>query len=82
VLQYPEEVKDIVTRCVRGREIGWSMVKLCIDNEIEAEAALANCGRERDSLMEKCKEEFGRRGAARINACVDQAIEADRSSRN
>ena len=82
VSQYPEEVKDIVARCVRGREMGWSMVKQCIDNDIEAEAALANYGREHDSSMEKCKTEFGRRGAARIKACVDQAIEADRSPRN
>jgi hypothetical protein len=82
VLQYPEDVKHIVTRCVRGREMGWSVVKLCIDNDIEAEAALANYGREHDSSMEKCKAEFGRRGAARIKACVDQAIEADRAPRN
>lgn len=82
VLQYPEDVKDIVARCVRGREMGWLMVKLCIEKDIEAEAALANYGREHDSSMEKCKAEFGRRGAARIKACVDQVIEADRSSRN
>ena len=77
VLKYPEAVKEIVARCVRGREMGWSMVKLCIDNDIEAEAALAKYGREHDSLMDKCKEEFWRRGAARIKACVDQAINAD-----
>ena len=82
VLQYPEEVKDIVSRCVRRREMGWSLVKLCIDNDIEAEAALANYGREHDASMEKCKTEFGLRGAARIKTCVDQVIEADRSSRN
>jgi len=82
VLQYPEAVKDIVARCVRGREMGWSIVKLCIDNDIEAEATLAHYGREHDSLMEKCRSEFGRRGAARTKACVDQAIEADRSPKN
>lgn len=82
VLQYPNEVKDIVARCARGSEKGWSMVKQCIDNDIEAEAALANYGREHDASMEKCKTEFGRRGAARIKACVDQAIEVDKRSRN
>ncbi len=82
VLRYPEEVKDIVARCVRGREMGWSMVKLCIDNDIEAEAALANYGREHHSLIDKCRSEFWRRGAARTKACVDQAIEADGSPRN
>lgn len=82
VLQYPDEVKDIVARCVRGREMGWSMVKLCIDNDIEAEAALANYGKEHGALLEKCKTEFGHRGATRIKTCVDQATEADRSPRN
>ncbi len=82
VAQYPEAVKDIVARCVRSREMGWSIVKLCIDNDIEAEAALANYGREHDASMEKCKMEFGRRGAARIKSCVDQASEADRPSSN
>ena len=82
VAQYPESAKDIVARCVRGRELGWSVVKLCIDRDIEAEAALANYGREHDSAMKACKAEFGHRGAARIKACVDQATEAAGVSRN
>jgi len=82
VSQYPEEVKGIVARCVRGRELGWSMVKLCIDKDIEAEAALANYATEHDSQMKECEMEFGGRGAARIKACVDQAIETARSPRN
>ena len=82
VLQYPDGGKDIVARCMRGQEMGWLMVKLCIDKDIEAEAALAKYEREHDSLMEKCKTQYGLRGAARIKACVDQAIEAGRSPRN
>ena len=82
VSQYPEEVKGIVARCVRGRELGWSMVKLCVDKDIEAEAALANYPTGHDSLIKECEMGFGLRGAARIKACVDQAIEADRSPRN
>ena len=82
VLQYPDNVKHIVARCVRGRELGWSMVKLCVDKDIEAEAALANYATEHDSLIKECEMEFGLRGAARIKACVDQAIEAARSPRS
>jgi len=82
VSQYPEEVKGIVARCVRGRELGWSMVKLCVDKDIEAEAALANYATEHDALIKECAMEFGFRGAARIKACVDQAIEAARSPKN
>jgi len=82
VAQYPEAVKDIVARCVRGRELGWSMVKLCIDKDIEADAALATYGKEHDAFMEFCKTEFGRRGAARIKVCVDQAIETGKTPKN
>ena len=82
VLQYPKEAKDIVARCARGSEMGWSMVKRCIDNDIEAQSALANYRTEHASLMDKCKEEFERRGAARIKSCVGQGIEADRAPRN
>lgn len=82
VSRYPEAVKHIVARIVRGRGMAWSIVKLCVDNAIEAEAAIANYGREHDSLMEKCKTEFAYRGAARIKACVDQAIATDRSHWN
>ena len=67
---------------MRGQEMGWLMVKLCIDKDIEAEAALAKYEREHDSLMEKCKTQYGLRGAARIKACVDQALEAGRAPRN
>lgn len=82
VLQYPAEVKDIVARCARGSEMGWSIVKLCIDKDIEAEAALANYATEHDSQMKECKREFGLRGAARIKACLDRAIEDQASRRN
>jgi hypothetical protein len=82
VAQYPESAKDIVARCVRGRELGWSMVKLCIDKDIEAEAALANYATEHDSDVKACKTEFGRRVAARVKACVDQATEAAGVPRN
>src|SRR3990172_5066145 len=69
VLQYPDEVREIVVRCSHGKEVkGWWAVKMCIDKDIEAEAALANYGREHHSSMEKCKAEFGHRGAARIKA--------------
>ena len=82
VLQYPEAVKHIVARCARTSEMGWSMVKRCIDKDIEAEAALVNYGKEYYPWMKKCMEEFGRRGAARIKACVDQAVEADKPPKN
>jgi len=82
VLQYPEEVREIVARCSRGREAAWVMVKRCIDNDIMAEAALTNYGREYDAAMVKCETEHGHRGAATIKACVDLEFEAARPPTN
>ena len=82
VMAYPEEAKEIVARCARRSDWGWPMVKQCIDNDIDAEAALAKYGSEHESLMEQCKTQYGLRGAARIKACVDQSIEAGRSPKN
>ena len=31
VARYPDEVKDIVARCSRRKEMGWGFVKKCID---------------------------------------------------
>ena len=36
VARYPDEVKAIVARCTRRKEMGWGMVKKCIDDDIAA----------------------------------------------
>jgi len=75
VLQYPERYKQIVERCRRKNELGWSWVKACVDNDIEAEAALAKYPMERAALIDVCRADIGHRGAAAVKACVDRAIE-------
>jgi hypothetical protein len=75
VLQYPEQYKQIVERCRRKNELGWSWVKTCVDNDIEAEAALAKYPTERAVLIDVCRADVGHRGAAGVKACVDRVIE-------
>ncbi|MDQ3261174.1 MAG: hypothetical protein M3Q00_10415 [Pseudomonadota bacterium] len=82
VLQYPEQHKQIVDRCRRGNELGWSWVKTCVDRDIEAESALAQYPKERAGLIDVCHADFGHRGAAVVKACVDRVIKILNSPNN
>ena len=83
VLQYPSKYKRYVERCRRRNENGWDWVKTCIDNDIEAETALAGYPKDKAGLVMACDAEFGHRGTAAIKKCVDQAIAgADASKKN
>ena len=45
--RYPTEHATIVDRCTRQMQsFGWSLVKACADQDIEAERALRSMGRE------------------------------------
>lgn len=81
VLRYPEKYKRFLNRCRRGNENGWSWVKTCIDNDIEAESALAEYPKDRAGLIAVCDAEFGRRGMVAIKECVDQTVERSNSSK-
>ena len=80
VLQYPEKYKRYLDRCRRGNENGWAWVKTCLDNDIDAESALAEYPKDRAGLITVCDAEFGRRGMVAIKKCVDQALERANSS--
>lgn len=75
VLRYPEQYKSIIARCRRKSEFGWSWVKACVDQDIEAESALAQYSTDRAGLIDKCRAEFAHRGAAAVKKCVDQALD-------
>ena len=75
VLQYPEKYKRYLDRCRRGNENGWAWVKTCLDNDIDAESALAEYPKDRAGLITVCDAEFGHRGMAAIKKCVDRALE-------
>lgn len=74
VLQYSEMHKPIVNRCRRGNDNGWAWVKTCVDNDIEAQSALAQYPKEIAGLIDLCDAEFGLRGAALVKKCVDRAL--------
>jgi len=54
------------------------MVKVCVDRDIEADAALAQYPVEHASVIQLCRTELGKQGPAKVKACVDQRISAER----
>jgi len=80
VARYPDEVKDIVTRCTRRKEMGWGIVKKCIDDDIAAGPVLEAYARDHGPLLEHCQDEFRGREASRIRLCVEKALEAQKAS--
>jgi hypothetical protein len=82
VARYPDEVKDIVARCSRRKEMGWGIVKKCVDDDIAAGPVIEAYARDHGPLLEHCQQEFWGREASRIKLCVDQAIAAEKSGGN
>ena len=79
VLRYPDELKGIVARCSRRKDMGWEAVKKCIDDDIAAAPVLAAYARDHGPLLERCQEQYPGREASRIRICVDKALEAEES---
>ena len=80
IARYPAERKKIVDRCSRRKEMGWGIVKKCIDEEIAAGPVLEAYARDHGPLLEHCQEEFLGREASRINLCVEKALEAEKAA--
>jgi hypothetical protein len=79
VARYPAELQGIVARCSRRKEMGWGIVKKCIDEDIAAAPILEAYGRDHGPLLEHCQQEFRGREASRIKLCVDKALEAQKA---
>jgi hypothetical protein len=78
VARYPDEVRGIVKRCSRRKEMGWVMVKRCIDDDIAAGPILEAYARDHGPLLERCQEQYRGREATRIKLCVEHALEAQK----
>jgi hypothetical protein len=76
--RYPDEVKGIVKRCSRRKEMGWVVVKKCIDDDIAAGPVLEAYARDHRPLLERCQEQFHGREATRIKLCVEHALRAQK----
>ena len=81
IARYPAEMKKIVDRCSRRNEMGWGIVKKCIDEEIAAGPILEAYARDHRPLLEHCQEEFPGREASRINLCVEKALEGEKAGK-
>ncbi len=79
IARYPAEFRKIVERCARRKEMGWGIVKKCIDEDIAAGPILEAYARDHAPLLEHCQEEFFGREASRIKLCVDMALESEKS---
>jgi hypothetical protein len=79
IARYPAEMKKIVDRCSRRKEMGWGIVKKCIDEDIAAGPVLEAYARDHGPLLEQCQERFFGREASRIKLCVEKALEADKA---
>jgi hypothetical protein len=78
VRAYPEEHQQIVERCARRRELGWSVVKKCVDDEIAAGPALVAHARAHREKVDWCRERFFGHSDTRILICVEQSIAAEK----
>ena len=79
VARYPDEVKTIVARCTRRKEMGWEIVKKCIVDDIAAAPVLEAYARDNGPLLEHCEEKFRGRELSRIKLCVEQALDSEKS---
>ena len=76
IARYPDEVKAIVELCSRLKEMGWGVVKKCIDDDIAAVPVLEGYARDHGPLLDSCQNEYRGREASRIKICVEKAVEA------
>jgi hypothetical protein len=81
VKAYPPEHQPAVERCSRRRELGWSVVKKCVDDEIAAGPALETYARDHGEKVDWCRTHYRERGDTRVLLCVKQSIEAEEASK-
>lgn len=72
------EKKEIMERCrAQMGQYGASMVKACVDQDMEAFAALSNYGPEHQAVVDRCMGQMRQYGFSMVKACADQDIEAE-----
>ena len=85
---YSQAVSDeighsVITRCRdQMGSYGASLVKVCVDQDLEAYAALKNYEAEWQSVIDRCSNQMLSTGGwALVKVCTDQDIEAEKSLR-
>lgn len=70
--------KEIIERCkTQMGSYGAAMVKACVDQDIEALAALNNYPEKHKKIVGRCYSQMKEYGYAMVKACADQDIEAE-----
>ena len=60
---------------------GSSMVKACVDQDMEAHKDLQRYPVEHAAIVDRCKRQMRSYGWSMVKACADQDIEAERALR-
>ena len=75
--------QEIIKRCKSQMgEYGASMVKACVDQDIEAVIAINKLPDEYNSIVGRCMEQMREYGFSMVKACADQDIEAEKALNN
>lgn len=76
---------EIIDRCrTQMNQYGSTMVKACVDQDIEAVAVLSKMIEERkySAIINRCMGQMQSYGYNMVKACVDQDIEAEKALKN
>lgn len=75
--------KEIIDRCrSQMGEYGASMVKACVDQDIEAANALSKYPDQYDPIVSRCMNQMREYGYSMVKECADQDIEAEKALSN
>lgn len=79
-----DDVKqEIIKRCKSQMgEYGASMVKACVDQDIEAVIAINKFPDKYDPIVGRCMRQMREYGFSMVKACADQDIEAEKALSN
>ena len=75
--------KEIIDRCrSQMGQYGASMVKACVDQDIEAVNAIAKYPDKYKQIVARCMNQMRQYGFSMVKACADQDIEAEKALSN
>lgn len=75
--------KEIIDRCrSQMGEYGASMVKACVDQDIEAANAITKYPDKYKEIVARCMGQMREYGFSMVKACADQDIEAEKALSN
>jgi len=78
-LPQPTDAKqEIISRCRKQMEqYGASLIKACVDQDLEALQDLRSYPAEDSKIIDRCVHQMKSYGYSLVKACADQDIEAD-----